>query len=112
LKPGVLSNVFLLASNEACESYMMGRQKSYLWAVDPDWPETGVDEDGYDGRVKISATQIFYRFYEFMSTREFTLKEIWHDFHQVNETQTLLPGPLVAWQLTNLDKPARVWPTS
>jgi hypothetical protein len=91
---------------------MMGRQKSYLWAVDPDWPQTSVDEDGYDGCVKISATQIFYRFYEFMSTREFTLKEIWHDFHQVNETQTLLPGPLVAWQLTNLDKPARVWPTS
>jgi hypothetical protein len=91
---------------------MMGRQKSYLWAVDPDWTQTGVDEDGYDGRVKISATQIFYRFYEFMSTREFTLKEIWHDFHLVNETQTLLPSPLVAWQLTNLDKPARVWPTS
>lgn len=89
---------------------MMGRQKSYLWSVDPDWTQTGPDEDGYDGRVKISATQIFYRFYEFMSTREFTLKDIWHDFHQVNQTQVILPGPLVAWQLTNLDKPARAWP--
>jgi hypothetical protein len=91
---------------------MIGRQKSYLRAVDPDWPQNSVNEGGYDGRVKISATQIFYWFCELMPTRYLHLKDIWHDFHQINETQTLVPGPVVAWQLTNLYKPARVWPTS
>ncbi|KAE8132905.1 hypothetical protein BDV38DRAFT_274710 [Aspergillus pseudotamarii] len=108
LKPGILSNVFFLVTDEARVSYSQSRQHSFAWAINPDWSRPGADEDGYDGRLKISATQIYFRFYEFMSTKKFTLKDIWRNFHQVNETQTYLPGPLPAWHFTNLDKP--VWP--
>ncbi|GMG53996.1 unnamed protein product [Aspergillus oryzae var. brunneus] len=83
---------------------------SFVWAIDPDWTRSGADEDGYDGRLKISATQIYFRFYEFISTKKYTLKDIWRDFHQVNKTQTYVPGPLPAWPSTDLDKP--VWPDS
>ncbi|KAL4898235.1 hypothetical protein BDV59DRAFT_197174 [Aspergillus ambiguus] len=108
LKPGILLNIFFLVTDEARLSYSQARQYTFAWAIDPDWSGSTADEDGYDGRVKISGAQIYFRFYEFMSTRRFTLKDIWRDFHQVNETQTFLPGPLPAWQFTNLDKP--VWP--
>ncbi|KAG2414551.1 hypothetical protein HFD88_003742 [Aspergillus terreus] len=108
LRPGVLPNVFFLVTDDARLSYSKINRYKFLWAVDPDWTREDADEDGYDGRVKISAVQVFFRFYEFMSTQRFTLKEIWRDFYQVNETQTYLPEPLVAWQFTNLDKP--VWP--
>ncbi|KAF7617272.1 hypothetical protein AFLA_005314 [Aspergillus flavus NRRL3357] len=90
-------------------SYSQWRH-SFAWAIDPDWTRSGADEDGYDGRLKISATQIYFRFYEFISTKKYTLKDIWRDFHQVNKTQTYVPGPLPAWPSTDLDKP--VWPDS
>jgi hypothetical protein len=61
LKPGVLKNVLLLVTDEArlscgtageCSQIFWG----YLWAIDPDWPLSEVDEDGYDGRLKIHIT--------------------------------------------------------
>lgn len=96
-------------TDEARVSYSQWRH-SFAWAIDPDWTRSGADEDGYDGRLKISATQIYFRFYEFISTKKYTLKDIWRDFHQVNKTQTYVPGPLPAWPSTDLDKP--VWPES
>ncbi|KAB8072078.1 hypothetical protein BDV29DRAFT_192822 [Aspergillus leporis] len=107
LKPGILSNVFFLVTDEARISYSRRRQHSFAWAIDPDWSRSGADEDGCNGQLKISATQIYFRFYEFMSTKKLTLKDIWRDFHQVNITQTFMPGPLPAWHFTNLGKPGR-----
>ncbi|KAB8250739.1 hypothetical protein F9C07_2233554 [Aspergillus flavus] len=109
LKAGTLPNIFFLMTDEARVSYSQWRH-SFAWAIDPDWTRSGADEDGYDGRLKISATQIYFRFYEFISTKKYTLKDIWRDFHQVNKTQTYVPGPLPAWPSTDLDKP--VWPDS
>jgi hypothetical protein len=97
-------------TDEARISYSRRRQHSFAWAIDPDWSRSGADEDGCNGQLKISATQIYFRFYEFMSTKKLTLKDIWRDFHQVNITQTFMPGPLPAWHFTNLGKP--VWPDS
>ncbi|KAE8326580.1 hypothetical protein BDV39DRAFT_215564 [Aspergillus sergii] len=110
LKAGILSNVFFLVTEEARVSYSQWRQHIFAWAIDPGWTQSGADEDAYDGRLKISATQIYFRIYEFMSTKKYTLKDIWRDFHQVNKTQTYVPGPLPAWYFTDLDKP--VWPDS
>ncbi|KAB8077669.1 hypothetical protein BDV29DRAFT_45611 [Aspergillus leporis] len=112
-KPGILKNVFFLLTDEARLSYGIYGQEEYyghIWAIDPDWPLPGADEDGHDGRLKISATQVFWRFYEFMSTDNFTLKDIWRDFHDVNSTKvypSYFSEP-TAWHFTNLDKPA--WP--
>lgn len=63
----------------------------YVWAIDPEWSSSGPDGDGYDGRLKINAPQIFWRFYEFMSSPDppFSLKDIWRDFHTVNTEKTI-----------------------
>lgn len=112
LKPGVLKNVLFLITDEErlscgtageCSEIFWG----YLWAIDPDWPLSEVDEDGYDGRLKIHINFIFYRFYEFMSM-DFSLKDLWLDFQYV-KSNNLYPGvDMNSWGLTHLDKPK--WP--
>ncbi|KAF3392839.1 hypothetical protein F1880_008880 [Penicillium rolfsii] len=59
LKPGVLKDVFLLLTEEArsaCGTYGPDMYYGWIWAIDPDWPLSGPDEDGYDGHLKISIT--------------------------------------------------------
>ncbi|CAK46732.1 uncharacterized protein An14g07400 [Aspergillus niger] len=112
LKPGVLKNVFFLLTDEAlsaCGTYGPDMYYGWIWAIDPDWPLSRPDEDGYDGRLKISITQIFYRFYEFMSDG-LSLKEIWQDFHYVNANK-LYPSywrEPISWAITRLEKSK--WP--
>ncbi|KAE8361307.1 hypothetical protein BDV27DRAFT_167004 [Aspergillus caelatus] len=69
LWPGILSNVFFPVADEARVSYSQWRQHSFAWAIDPDWSRSVADEDGYDGRLKISATQIYFRFYDLCRQR-------------------------------------------
>lgn len=104
LKPGVLSNVFIIMPTEYRDSYQDGY--GWAWSVDPDWSLPGGDEDGYDGRVQAVWGQLFNKFYDFMSTQQETLKEIWQDFHQVNKKLT--SGPVPGWLFSEL--PKRVWP--
>ncbi|KAH8698405.1 hypothetical protein BGW36DRAFT_426113 [Talaromyces proteolyticus] len=106
LKPGVLSNVFLVMSNECRDSYTTGEKFGWLWAIDPEWTLPNADEDGYDGRVAITWGQLFNKFYDFMSAQRFTLKEIWQDFHEVN--RDLSEGPLAGWLFSRL--PKKNWP--
>ncbi|GAQ47700.1 similar to An14g07400 [Aspergillus niger] len=112
LKPGVLKNVFFLLTDEAlsaCGTYGPDMYYGWIWAIDPDWPLSRPDEDGYDGRLKISITQIFYRFYEFMSDG-FSLREIWQDFHYVNANKlypSSWPEP-ISWHFTRLENSK--WP--
>ena len=108
LRPGILSNVFSLVTDETRVSYSQWRQHSFAWPTGLDWSQSGADEDGYDGQLKISATHTYFHFYEFMSAKKLTLKDIWRDFHQVNRTQTYVPGPLPAWHFTIFDK--SMWP--
>ena len=91
LKPGILKNVFFLLTDDARVSYSQTRLYGFIWAIDPDWSLPGADEDGYDGRLKINAAQVWLRFYEFMSTGTMTLKDIWRDFHYVNEMELIVP---------------------
>lgn len=108
LKPCVLKNVFFLVTDEArraCGTDGPEMFYGYLWAIDPDWPLSGPDEDGYDGRLKININQVFWRFYEFMST-DFSLKDVWQDFHYVN-SHKLYPHcwkEPTAWVISQLDK--------
>ncbi|KAJ5223176.1 uncharacterized protein N7469_009416 [Penicillium citrinum] len=112
LKPGVLKNVLFLVTDEARLSCGTAHECSqifwgYLWAIDPDWPLSEVDKDGYNGRLKIHINFIFFRFYEFMSM-EFSLKDLWLDFQYV-KSNNLYPGvDMDSWGLTHLDKPK--WP--
>ncbi|PGH27693.1 hypothetical protein AJ80_00708 [Polytolypa hystricis UAMH7299] len=108
LLPGVLGNVFFLVTDEARDSYKTETVCSWLWAIDPDWSQPGADEDGYSGRVKISLGEVFGRFYQFMSTERFMLKDIWRDFHKVKQYKKVAGESLPAWALTDLGKP--VWP--
>ena len=106
LRPGVLQNVFLFATTECRESYkeITG---PWVWAVDPDW-SSGPDEDGFDGRVSVMCGRLYNKFYEFISDGEITLKDIWKEYHLVNETTT--GEPLPGWAITQLPKPK--WPDS
>ncbi|PKX97741.1 uncharacterized protein P174DRAFT_458340 [Aspergillus novofumigatus IBT 16806] len=81
---------------------------SWAWAIDPDWSLPGPNADGYDGRVKVTWAQLFNKFYDLMSTNKVTLKEIWEEFHEVNEK--LHDGPLPGWLSSKL--PKEVWPDS
>ncbi|KAJ5177042.1 uncharacterized protein N7482_002919 [Penicillium canariense] len=112
LRPGILGNVFLLLTDEArlaCGTAGTEQFWGYIWAIDPDWSLSEADEDGYDGRLRINITQVFWRFYEFMSTGNFTLKDIWRDFHDVNLTKTYIcDKEPIAWHFTNLERPK--WP--
>lgn len=114
LRSGILGNVFLLLTDEArllCGTEGAEMFYGYIWAIDPDWPLSGADEDGYDGRLKINLTQVFWRFYEFMSSGKFTLKDIWRDFHDVNLTKAYIcEKEPIAWHFTKLDHPK--WPYS
>ncbi|KAJ5922983.1 hypothetical protein N7516_010686 [Penicillium verrucosum] len=49
----------------------------YVWAIDPEWSSSRLGMVN-DGRLKINAPQIFWRFYEFMSSPDppFSLKDI------------------------------------
>lgn len=93
----------------ACGSGGSEQFWGYIWAIDPDYSLPGTDNDGYDGRLKINITQIYLRFYEFMSMGSFTLKDIWRDFHDVNLNKAYLcDKEPIASHFTNLDKPK--WP--
>ncbi|KAF7122560.1 hypothetical protein CNMCM5793_000585 [Aspergillus hiratsukae] len=105
LKPGALSNVFILAT-EGCQASWTEAEFPWLWVIDPDWALSGPDEDGYDGRVKVAWAMLYTKFYDFISTNRFTVKDIWRDYHQMN--QQFRHGPTPAWLWTELDKP--VWP--
>lgn len=78
---------------------------AWVWAIDPDWSLPGPDADGYDGRVEVTWNQLFNKFYDLMSTEKVTLKAIWEEFHEVNET---LPEPVPGWAFPKV--PKRVWP--
>jgi hypothetical protein len=113
LKAGILKNVFFLLTSESRQSFIRYSTEEFsgwFWAIDPDWSSLGPDEEGYDGRLKINGTQVFWRFYEFMSSGKFTLKDVWRDFHAViaeKRYPSFLEEP-VAWHFTMLDKPR--WP--
>ncbi|KAF4212023.1 hypothetical protein CNMCM8980_010006 [Aspergillus fumigatiaffinis] len=108
LKPGVLSNVFINVPTECRDTYLREDGYSWAWAIDPDWSLPGPDADGYDGRVKVTWGQLFNKFYDLMSTKQVTLREIWEEFHEVNEK--LHDGPLPGWLFSKL--PKEVWPNN
>jgi hypothetical protein len=105
LKPGVLSNVFIIVPTECRDTYLREDRYAWAWAIDPDWSLPGPDADGYDGRVKVTWAQLFNKFYDLMSTKKVTLKDVWEEFHEVNEK---LPEPLPGWLSTKL--PKVLWP--
>ncbi|KAF4154400.1 hypothetical protein CNMCM6936_005010 [Aspergillus lentulus] len=106
LKPGVLSNVFINVPTECRDAYLQREDGcAWVWAIDPDWSLPGPDADGYDGRVEVTWNQLFNKFYDVMSTEKVTLKAIWEEFHEVNET---LPEPVPGWAFPKV--PKRVWP--
>ncbi|RHZ43050.1 uncharacterized protein CDV56_100339 [Aspergillus thermomutatus] len=106
LKPGVLANVFITMPTECRDTYLREDRYAWAWAIDPDWSLLGPDADGYDGRVKVMWAQLFNKFYDLMSTKKVTLKEIWEEFHEVNEK--LSDRPLPGWGFSKL--PKVVWP--
>ncbi|KAJ0422708.1 hypothetical protein BJY00DRAFT_310724 [Aspergillus carlsbadensis] len=86
LKPGVLSNVVLyidLDCRTSCDNYER-YMYSWLWALDPDWPRDGPDEDGYDGKVPVNWAMAYDKFYNFISMGTFSLKDIWRDYQQLS----------------------------
>ncbi|KAF7183511.1 hypothetical protein CNMCM7691_003790 [Aspergillus felis] len=105
LKPGVLSNVFIIVPTECRDTYLREDRYAWAWAIDPDWSLPGPDANGYDGRVKVTWAQLFNKFYDLLSTKKVTLKDIWEEFHEVNEKS---PEPLPGWLSTKL--PKVVWP--
>lgn len=105
--------MFFLLTDEARLSYATYGLEfvGHIWAVDPDWSLSEADEDGHDGRVEINATRVFWRFYNFMSTGNFSLKDIWLEFHAVNPEKTYprcFAEP-TAWHFTKLNKPKWPW---
>ena len=101
LKRGLLSHVFLYATSESRDSWKLeGRYYPWIWAVDPDWPLDGADEDGYDGRVPVAWGITYDRFYNFISTRRFSLKDIWRDLNHMRELMADEPQP--GWGFTKL----------
>ncbi|RHZ58446.1 hypothetical protein CDV55_106572 [Aspergillus turcosus] len=102
----VLSNVSIIVPTECRDTYLREDGYSWAWAIDPDWSLPGPDADGYDGRVKVTWGQLFNKFYDLMSTKKVTLKEIWEEFHEVNDK--LPNGPLPGWLFSKL--PKEVWP--
>ncbi|GIJ86353.1 hypothetical protein Asppvi_005241 [Aspergillus pseudoviridinutans] len=106
LQPGVLSNVFINVPTECRDTHLGPFPYNWAWAIDPDWSLPGPDADGYDGRVKVTCAQLFNKFYELMSTKKVTLKKIWEEFHEVNET--LPDGPMPCWIMSPKEK----WPNN
>lgn len=102
--------MFFLVTAESRRSFIRHGQTGFsgwFWAIDPDWSSSDPDEDeGYDGRLRINGTQVFWRFYEFMSSGEYSLKDIWRDFHIVNEEKrypSCFSEP-IAWHFTMIGK--------
>ncbi|KAJ5345368.1 hypothetical protein N7452_003372 [Penicillium brevicompactum] len=108
LKAGILKNVFFLLTSESRQSFVRHGTEEFsgwFWAIDPNWSSLSPDEEGYDGRLKINGSQVFWRFYEFMSSGKFTLKDVWRDFHAVNaEKRYPCFAEPVAWHFTMLDR--------
>ncbi|KAI9372097.1 hypothetical protein BJX61DRAFT_543045 [Aspergillus egyptiacus] len=110
LKPGVLSHVFLYVTPE-CRNSWTGAFITWLWAVDPDWPLDGPDEEGYDGRVPVNWTVCYDQLYNFMSMGKFSLKDIWRDFHHMRQNSVDKSRPPPGWAMSKLDKPPKpTWP--
>lgn len=105
LKSGILQHVFLFVTPECRDSYPEAYYP-WLWAIDTDWPLDGSDQDGYDGRVPINWGVCYQKFYNFVSIHQYSLKEIWLDYHEVCKKwpEKRIPG----WGLTLLDQPK--WP--
>ncbi|KAL3457176.1 hypothetical protein BJX64DRAFT_269380 [Aspergillus heterothallicus] len=104
LKPGVLPNVVLYITPEcrsSCEN--PGAMYPWLWALDPDWSLDGPDDEGYHGRLPVNWAICYDKFYNFVSTGKWSLKDMWKDFNQVRQRMQI-PG----WGYTDLDKPR--WP--
>ncbi|RDW67432.1 uncharacterized protein DSM5745_09298 [Aspergillus mulundensis] len=106
LRHGLMRDVFLYVSTECRDSWQDRRAFPWCWAVDPDWTLDGADEDGYDGRVPVAWGIAYDKFYRFVSLHEFSLKDMWRDWHEMRRELPDQRQP--GWAFTKLDRPR--WP--
>jgi hypothetical protein len=88
---GILKNTFLLITPESMESssqeYRATRPPGrplydWVWALDPDWKSPHGDDDGYEGKVRVSWSHLYSWFYMVRSEERLTFKDLWRKAEQ------------------------------
>lgn len=54
-----------------------GPLHAWVWALDPDWKSQHSDEDGYEGKVRVSWSHLYSWFYMVRSEDRLTFKDLW-----------------------------------
>ncbi|OBT83712.1 hypothetical protein VE02_08282 [Pseudogymnoascus sp. 03VT05] len=84
--PGILKNTLLLITPESMDSSSQGYRATrppdrplhaWVWALDPDWKSQHSDEDGYEGKVRVSWSHLYSWFYMVRSDDRLTFKDLW-----------------------------------
>lgn len=98
LKPGFLTNTFLVFDKESTDRYFemcdqFGRvgmelyrtEELWVWAYDANFiPNSATtipsdrSEDKYCGRIRVSLSSLFSWFYAVRASEKYTMEELWH----------------------------------
>lgn len=85
-RAGILKNTLLLITPESMDSsaqdynatpHPRQYRRSWVWALDPDWKSPHCDDDGYEGKVKVSWSHLYSWFYMVRTEGRLTLKDLW-----------------------------------
>lgn len=88
-KAGTLRNTFLLVTPESMDSAAIRSQSpripDWVWAFDPDWKSQSRDrdDDGYEGKLKVSWSDLYSWFYMVRSEDRLAFKDLWRKAEQL-----------------------------